>query len=75
MYDVNATTYISKLVELKDEMKNTLSEIESKNIITFHEAFPYFAKDLGLNIVAIIESISTDTFNLFCINRTAYTFV
>ena len=36
-------------------MTNEMKETVSKNIITFHEAFPYFAKDLGLNIISTIE--------------------
>ena len=31
------------------------SDIKNRNIITFHEAFPYFAKEFGLNIVGVIN--------------------
>jgi len=54
-YDNNTTNFTNKLTELKNTMINELKGISSRNIITFHEAFPYFAKDLGLNIVATIE--------------------
>ena len=29
--------------------------IKNKNIVTFHEAFPYFAKEYGLNIVGVVQ--------------------
>lgn len=54
-YRNNADTYITKLEVLKSKMHAGLSEISSRNIITFHEAFPYFAREFNLNIVAVIE--------------------
>ncbi|NLI92133.1 MAG: zinc ABC transporter solute-binding protein [Peptococcaceae bacterium] len=55
LYRKNGETYISKLEELKGRMHMALDGIDNKDIITFHEAFPYFAKEFGLNIVAVIE--------------------
>ena len=54
-YKANADVYISKLEKEKDKMHSVLDNIKSKDIITFHEAFPYFAKEFNLNIVGIIE--------------------
>ncbi len=54
-YKSNADAYIAKLVALQKRMRDGLSKISSRDIITFHEAFPYFAKEFGLNIVAVIE--------------------
>lgn len=54
-YEKNANEYIRKLENLKEEMHNELDNIEDKNIITFHESFPYFAEEFGLNIVGVIE--------------------
>ena len=54
-YQVNANEYIAKLENLKTEMHSTLDNIAHKDIITFHEAFPYFAEEFGLNIVGVIE--------------------
>ena len=54
-YSVNADVYIAKLEALKIKMHATLDNVKNKDIITFHEAFPYFAKEFGLNIVAVIE--------------------
>lgn len=55
LYKANAERYIQKLERLKKEMHQGLSDISSRDIITFHEAFPYFAKEFGLNIAAVIE--------------------
>ena len=54
-YQNNANEYIAKLENLKTEMHSTLDNIAHKDIITFHEAFPYFAEEFGLNIVGVIE--------------------
>lgn len=54
-YEENAKAYISKLETLKKEMHTTLQGITHREIVTFHEAFPYFAEEFGLHIVAVIE--------------------
>ncbi|OGO87510.1 MAG: metal ABC transporter substrate-binding protein [Clostridiales bacterium GWE2_32_10] len=54
-YKTNAGEYINKLEAEKDKMHTALDKVKNKDIITFHEAFPYFAKEFGFNIVAIIE--------------------
>lgn len=54
-YEINADNYIAKLEALRTKMHSALDNVESKDIITFHEAFPYFAKEFNLDIVAIIE--------------------
>lgn len=55
-YMQNAEDYINRLNDLKVEMHNGLDNLESKDIVTFHEAFNYFANEFGLNIIAVIES-------------------
>jgi zinc transport system substrate-binding protein len=54
-YLANMEAYIARLTTLKDKMHAALDGIKNKNVITFHEAFPYFAREFGLNIVAVIE--------------------
>lgn len=54
-YQKNAEDYVKKLTDLRTDMHQSLDRIPNKNIITFHEAFPYFAKEFNLNIVAVIE--------------------
>lgn len=54
-YQQNADSYIKKLSILKNEMHEKLDGLPNKDIVTFHEAFPYFAKEFGLNIVTVIN--------------------
>ena len=54
-YQANADIYIQKLEALKKEMHDNLDKVSHKDIVTFHEAFPYFAKEFGLNIMAVVE--------------------
>lgn len=54
-YLANAAVYVQKLTELKDEMHSVLDSLKNRDIITFHEAFPYFAQEFDLNIVAVVE--------------------
>ncbi len=54
-YRSNAKMYLEKLEALKKKMHESLDGVRNKKIVTFHEAFPYFAKEFGLEIVAVIE--------------------
>ena len=54
-YRKNAAAYVQKLETLKKEMHAALDPLPHKDIVTFHEAFPYFAQEFGLHIVAVIE--------------------
>jgi len=54
-YGRNAAAYVAKLEKLRSEMHAGLKDIKTRDIITFHEAFPYFAKEFGLHIAAVIE--------------------
>ena len=54
-YAANAKAYNDKLQALKDDMHSVIDNLPNKDIITFHEAFPYFAQEFNLNIAAVIE--------------------
>jgi zinc transport system substrate-binding protein len=54
-YKANTDAYVKKLEAERDKMHESLDGIKNRNIITFHEAFPYFAKEFNLNIAGIIE--------------------
>lgn len=54
-YRENASRYLKELEALRGEMRNKLEGVPNKDIVTFHEAFPYFANEFGLNIVAVVE--------------------
>jgi len=54
-YNINTAAYVSKLEELKTRMHQSLDNVAKRDIITFHEAFPYFAREFNLNIAAVVE--------------------
>ena len=54
-YEQNAKSYIAKLEALSEQMHSELDKLPNKDIITFHEAFYYFAEEFGLNVMAVIE--------------------
>lgn len=56
LYIENANKYINKLDEL-------VSNYEKKaiNVIAMHDSISYFARDLGLNVIDIIQSNEEDT--------------
>ncbi|MBW7571524.1 metal ABC transporter substrate-binding protein [Caproiciproducens faecalis] len=54
-YRKNAQDYLAKLSVLRDQMHRELSHITHRDIITFHEAFPYFAEEFDLNIVSVVN--------------------
>lgn len=54
-YEANAKAYIEKLTALRQEMHEELAPFKGREIVTFHEAFPYFADEFGLKLAAVIE--------------------
>ncbi len=54
-YKQNALEYVMKLDQLRNNMHEELDLLPHKDVVTFHEAFPYFAREFGLNIVTVIE--------------------
>jgi len=54
-YKKNAEEYGKKLAVVREALQKTVADVPQRDIITFHEAFPYFAKEFNLTIVAVIE--------------------
>jgi len=54
-YRKNADNYIARLKAERQKMHKVIDKLKNRDIITFHEAFPYFAKEFNLNIVDVIE--------------------
>ena len=55
IYQKNTDEYVSQLESLRQKMHTTLDPYKGKKIVTFHEAFPYFAQEFGLEIAAVVE--------------------
>ena len=54
-YAKNTANYMAKLETLRQKMHSELAPYKGRSIITFHEAFPYFAQEFGFNIAAVVE--------------------
>jgi len=54
-YKENGRAYGQQLEALGQEMHQRLDRFKGAPIVTFHEAFPYFAEEFGLKIAAVIE--------------------
>lgn len=55
-YRSNAEAYILKLEQLKAEIAEQLAPYAGREIITFHEAFTYFAEAFGLHVAGVIAT-------------------
>jgi ABC-type Zn uptake system ZnuABC Zn-binding protein ZnuA len=55
-YDANAATFGAELDALDAELKARIEEIPASNrkLVTFHDAFPYFARHFGFELVGVI---------------------
>ncbi len=51
----NRDSYILRLNALDAELKAALADLPHADIITFHEAFPYFAEAYGLHVAAVLN--------------------
>ena len=55
LYAKNTADYVAKLETLRQKMHSELAPYKGRSIITFHEAFPYFAQEFDLKIAAVVE--------------------
>lgn len=54
-YRANAAAYADRLRALDAELGALLAPVAGEKIVTFHEAFPYFARAYGIEIAGVIE--------------------
>ena len=50
----NAAAYTRRLMDLDEELAAAIAVLPRKTIVTFHEAFPYFAQAYGLEVAAVV---------------------
>ena len=51
----NRDAYIARLLALDAELTDALASLPHTDVITFHEAFPYFANAYGLHVAAVLN--------------------
>jgi zinc transport system substrate-binding protein len=56
-YARNAGKYIARLEKLDAELNTSLVPFQGQSIITFHDAFPYFARRYGLKVAGVVEQV------------------
>jgi zinc transport system substrate-binding protein len=54
-YQENAAAYILRLDSLRIDMRQAMLPYSGRPIVTFHEAFPYFAREFSFTIAAVVE--------------------
>lgn len=54
-YEANAQALIADLTALDKELEEMLRPVKDKAFVPFHDAWPYFARRYGLNLVVEIE--------------------
>lgn len=54
-YRANADAFIKRLNDLDAQIRTATGSLPNKNLITFHDTFPYFARDYGFHVVATFE--------------------
>lgn len=54
-YRQNAAAYMERLRELDADFQRVLGPLPSKKLVTFHEAFPYFARRYGFESIGYIS--------------------
>ncbi|MEM9444711.1 MAG: zinc ABC transporter substrate-binding protein [Verrucomicrobiota bacterium] len=55
IYQANTKAYIAELKKLDADFASALAPLPNKNLVTFHEAFPYLAERYELNYVGAIS--------------------
>ena len=56
-YAINAARYVTQLERLDTELRERLAPVKGASVVTYHDAFPYFARRYGLNIIGVIEPV------------------
>jgi zinc/manganese transport system substrate-binding protein len=56
-YARNAEGYVAKLHALDADIRNGLAGVTNRAIVTYHNAFPWFAKRYGLDIAGVVEEV------------------
>lgn len=56
-YAENARRYCERLDHLDAELRKEIARLLRKDVITFHDAFPYFCRRYGLKLVGVIEEV------------------
>lgn len=57
IYASNAQSYVHRLHQLDADIRQRLAGLTNRAIVTYHDAFPYFARRYGLEIAGVVEQV------------------
>lgn len=49
--------YVTRLKALDEQLRRAIGTLKSRDIVTFHDAFPYFCRRYDLHLVGVIEEV------------------
>lgn len=55
IYDLNAINYVANLKLLQAKVEQAKSGFVNRKIVTMHDSFDYLARDLGLEVVGLLQ--------------------
>ena len=58
--NANRVDYVARLEAVDNELKAGLADVAHANVVTFHEAFPYFANAYHLHVSAVVNHEAGD---------------
>lgn len=56
-YASNAHVYLAKLRQLDIDIRQNLAGLTNRAVVTYHDAFPYFARRYGFEIAGVVEEV------------------
>lgn len=56
-YASNTVAYVARLQTLDADLERSISALKHRNIVTFHNAFPYFTRRYGLKLAGVVEAV------------------
>jgi ABC-type Zn uptake system ZnuABC Zn-binding protein ZnuA len=56
-YARQAQAYVARLQQLDTDIRQSLAGATHRAIVTYHDAFPYFARRYGLEIAGVVEQV------------------
>ena len=57
-YARNAAAYVARLHKLDQEISGVLAPYRGRTLVTYHDAFPYFARRYGLEVVGVVQEVA-----------------
>ena len=54
-FQENGKQYLKKITALKEKFESSLKNIEGEKVVVFHDAFSYLAKEIGLEVVHVVD--------------------